>query len=333
MKTILVTGCSHSAGVECSDKLIFDNYEQYLSDCKVLTEHEIHKIKLKHQLKFLLEKFNNKKLKTYMATDISKAGDIASKFFKMLDKTYSWPTELQQNLTDYQIINLAEGGNSFKLNVKNITVDREKAVDGFKSAIFEYLINGKTQFGPEKKFKFYDIYNTLFEKKMSTTQFNPRTGAEVLKKETLANYLLRKGIFTESDVKTAGNALEELIGLEASDPANLFDATFDEAKPIMDFAVSIGGSAVGTRSQALLTGDATGPGSIIAAGRGAQLARDLFLRMPQITKKIFLADLLQNPQLLAKMLREYGDGKQSKGVFNAVKSYLIKNGYVDVQEE
>jgi hypothetical protein len=72
----------------------------------------------------------------------------------------------------------------FKLNVKNITVDREKAVDGFKSAIFEYLINGKTQFGPEKKFKFYDIYNTLFEKKMSTTQFNPRTGAEVLKKET-----------------------------------------------------------------------------------------------------------------------------------------------------
>ena len=56
---------------------------------------------------------------------------------------------------------------SFKLNVKNITVDREKAVDGFKSAIFEYLINGKTQFGPEKKFKFYDIYNTLFEKKMS----------------------------------------------------------------------------------------------------------------------------------------------------------------------
>jgi len=217
----------------------------------------------------------------------------------------------------------------FKLNVKNITVDREKAVDGFKSAIFEYLINGKTQFGPEKKFKFYDIYNTLFEKKMSTTQFNPRTGAEVLKKETLANYLLRKGIFTESDVKTAGNALEELIGLEASDPANLFDATFDEAKPIMDFAVSIGGSAVGTRSQALLTGDATGPGSIIAAGRGAQLARDLFLRMPQITKKIFLADLLQNPQLLAKMLREYGDGKQSKGVFNAVKSYLIKNGYVD----
>ena len=159
---------------------------------------------------------------------------------------------------------------------------------------------------------------------MSTTQFNPRTGAEVLKKETLANYLLRKGIFTESDVKTAGNALEELIGLEASDPANLFDATFDEAKPIMDFAVSIGGSAVGTRSQALLTGDATGPGSIIAAGRGAQLARDLFLRMPQITKKIFLADLLQNTQLLAKMLREYGDGKQSKGLFNSVKSYINK---------
>tara|TARA_R100000900_G_scaffold41859_1_gene34248 strand:- start:389 stop:4426 length:4038 start_codon:yes stop_codon:yes gene_type:complete len=217
----------------------------------------------------------------------------------------------------------------FKLNVKNITVDREKAIDGFKSAMFEYLINGKTQFGAEKKFKYYDMYNTLFEKKMSTTQFNPRTGGEILKKETLSDYLLRKGIFTKSDVKTAEKVLEELIGLEASDPSNLFDDAFSEAKPMLDFAVSIGGSAVGTKSQALMTGEATGPGSIIAASRGAQLARDLFLRMPQITKKLFLADLLQNPQLLAKMLREYGDGKQSKGVFNAVQSYLIKNGYVD----
>ena len=218
---------------------------------------------------------------------------------------------------------------AFDLDVKNITVDREKAIQGFKSAIFEYLINGKTQFGPEKKFKFYDIYNTLFEKKMSTTQFNPRTGAEVLKKETLSDFLLRKGIFTKSDVKTSKDALEELIGLEASDPSNLLDVAFEEAKPILDFAVSIGGSAVGTRSQALLTGDATGPGSIIAAGRGAQLARDLFIRMPSISKKLFLADLLQNPKLLAKMLRQYGEGKQSTGVFNAVKNYLIKNGYVD----
>ena len=78
-----------------------------------------------------------------------------------------------------------------------------------------------------------------------------------------------------------------------------------------------------------MTGDATGPGSIIAAGRGAQLARDLFIRMPSISKKLFLADLLQNPKLLAKMLRQYGEGKQSTGVFNAVKNYLIKNGYVD----
>ena len=46
-------------------------------------------------------------------------------------------------------------------------------------------------------------------------------------------------------------------------------------------------------------------------------------------KKLFLADLLQNPKLLAKMLREYGEGKQSTGVYNALKSYLIKNGYVD----
>lgn len=218
----------------------------------------------------------------------------------------------------------------FKMDVRNITVDREKAMEGFKASVFEFFINGQNKFNaPEPKFKFFDIYNKLFEKKVPTVGRNPRTGAEVLKKETLSDYFLRKGVFTKGDVDTAKRALEELIKLEAVDASQLIDIAFEEAKPIMDFAVSIGGSALGTRSQALLTGDATGPGSIIAAGRGAELARNLFLRMPAISKKLFLGDLLQDPILLASMLRQYGEGKQAKGVISTIQNYLIKNGYVD----
>tara|TARA_Y100001973_G_C5205758_1_gene341438 strand:+ start:2305 stop:3138 length:834 start_codon:yes stop_codon:yes gene_type:complete len=231
MKTILVTGCSHSAGVECSDKLIFDNYEQYLSDCKVLTEHEIHKIKLKHQLKFLLEKFNNKKLKTYMATDISKAGDIASKFFKMLDKTYSWPTELQQNLTDYQIINLAEGGNSFKLNVKN-TLDFIKKHNSELIVIHQVPSSARTYVKHNRKI--HSVVNLLdlefkqelysYDSTMSKTiDILKQKYKNLVKRDVKHNYF-KKALsqYLKCLVKNSNESVQHFFILEDNDQNDIF---------------------------------------------------------------------------------------------------------------
>lgn len=54
----------------------------------------------------------------------------------------------------------------FQLNVKNLNVDRDKAMEGFKASVFEFFINGQNKFNaPEPRFKFFDIYNKLFEKK------------------------------------------------------------------------------------------------------------------------------------------------------------------------
>ena len=36
MKTILVTGCSHTAGVEMTDKFIFDDYKKHLKDMTII---------------------------------------------------------------------------------------------------------------------------------------------------------------------------------------------------------------------------------------------------------------------------------------------------------
>ena len=43
---------------------------------------------------------------------------------------------------------------------------------------------------------------------------------------------------------------------------------------------------------------------------------------------LFTAELLQNPQLLAKMLRKYGDDGQSKSVINSLLDFMKKQGFV-----
>ncbi len=128
MKTILVTGCSHSSGCERIDKLLFQGYNKFLQDAKHQTEYEVHNIVQKHKIKYLLENFKCLQLKKLIGTDYKKAGEIIDRFFVRLEKSYSWPAELQKKLKNYKVINLAKGGNSFKINVKQ-TLDFMKNVD------------------------------------------------------------------------------------------------------------------------------------------------------------------------------------------------------------
>tara|TARA_Y100000034_G_C6867619_1_gene395603 strand:- start:15 stop:875 length:861 start_codon:yes stop_codon:yes gene_type:complete len=119
MKTILVTGCSHTAGVEMSDTFVFEDYKKYLKNVKNLTKTEDQMFRVRQQINFIWKNFNSKRFKNYVSTDTLKAGNIASKFCTLLDKTHSWPAVLQNKLPEHKVINLAWGGNSFKLNIKN----------------------------------------------------------------------------------------------------------------------------------------------------------------------------------------------------------------------
>ena len=218
-----------------------------------------------------------------------------------------------------------------KMSQTDLTVDRQKAIDGFKSSLFEYFVLGNPA-GRGQNIKPMDpiqIYKDLFEKKhlaSAGTVARPRTGRTYT---TMAEYMLKKGVFTESDIKYTKQALESLIKVRVNVAYDTLDTNFAEAKPIIDFGVSIFGSAMGTRSQSLLTGGTGGPGSIIAAGKGAEAARNIFLRLPQSQRKLFAADLLQNPKLLASMLRQYGDNPEvNKGITGTIADYLKSAGYV-----
>ena len=207
-----------------------------------------------------------------------------------------------------------------------LSVGRDEAIDGFKASMFEYLV-----FSPgQKKNKALSdpigVYNELFERKLLVGENQSRRGTRNTYK-TMAEYLQSKGVFNDRDIGSIKKTLKALIDVKTTDAASLLGENFEEAKPLLDFALAVSGSAIGTKSQSLLTGGTGGPGSIIAAGKGAEAMRNIFLRMPQGQRMLFTVDLLMNPDLMAKMLRRYGDEGQRKGVVGTIQDYLTKGFY------
>ena len=215
-----------------------------------------------------------------------------------------------------------------KITQKNLSVTRDEALDGFKSSFFEYIVFG--QAGGRGGSAIQDplkLYRDLFEKRLVVGGKTSSRRGDRRRYDTLTGYLQKKGVFNEQEVAGLKKTLEALISAKTDDAAGMLGENFEEAKPILDFALAISGSAIGTKSQSLLTGGQGGPGSIIAAGKGAEAMRNIFLRMPQNQRMLFTAELMQNPQLMAKMLRKYGDGDQKKGVVQSVLDWLKTNGF------
>jgi hypothetical protein len=223
-------------------------------------------------------------------------------------------------------------GPNFRQTQETIRVDREMAVEGLKSSIFEYFVmgtpSGRMDARDVKPLNPDVIYANLFERKFPT-KFGKQAARTGRRDMSVADYLESRGIFTPADIKNAKTALKELAQAKAVDAVEDLGIDFEQAKPILDFALGITGSAIGTRSQRLMTGGSAGPGSIIAAGKGAEAMRNIALRIPESQKMMFTAELLQDPILLAKMLRTYkADPSQQMGMINSLKNYVNKKGFV-----
>ena len=138
-----------------SDKIIFEDYQEYPSNIKKLSVDELQKLLLKKQLEFLLKKFNHRSLKSSIV-DTVKMGDLATRYFRFLDRSLSWPARLQKKLPGCKIINLAKGGNSFKRNVK-------EALDILKKhksdTIFVHQIPSTERTFIKQNRKIFDVVN------------------------------------------------------------------------------------------------------------------------------------------------------------------------------
>ena len=228
-----------------------------------------------------------------------------------------------------QALNATQTMPGSKMSQVNLSVDRDQAIAGFKSSLFEYFVFGAPSGRNANKNRAIDdplgLYRDLFEKKLIVGGSTGTRRGDRRRYATMTEYLKKKGVFTDQDIGGLKKTLEALIVAKSGGAAGMLGENFEEAKPILDFALAITGSAIGTRSQSLLMGGQGGPGSIIAAGKGAEAMRNIFLRMPQGQRMLFTAELMQDPKLMARMLREYGEGDQKKGVIASVQDWLKTN--------
>ena len=216
-----------------------------------------------------------------------------------------------------------------KIRTVNLNVDRDMAIEGFKSAIFEHLVSGAETFRRNKSVIRPDVieYN-LFNAKFPiprTARQKTRTGE---RSTTLAEFLKNQGVLSNRDLESMQTALNDLKLAQSPEAVSILTEDLEQARPLLDFGVAITGSAIGTRSQALLTGGQGGPGSIIAAGKGADALRNIVLRIPESQKMLFTAELLQNPEALARMLRRYGEGQNQVGLLKSISNYFTNKGFV-----
>jgi len=94
-----------------------------------------------------------------------------------------------------------------------------------------------------------------------------------------------------------------MVKFEAAEQTGEIGELVERAGPILDFYLGITGSALGTRAQRIMTGGESGPGALIAAGRGAETMRRIFADLPASMQTDVMGELMRNPELLATMMR------------------------------
>jgi hypothetical protein len=201
--------------------------------------------------------------------------------------------------------------------VENAPEDlRPQAMTGLKSSILEWAA---TKAGGSMSGTFSP--STLYD-----SMFKPLPGSQ--NRISLTNWMLENNVISEMEVANLRTYLNEMVKFEASQSAGRMDELVERAGPILDFYLSITGSAIGTRAQALVTGGNAGPGSLIAAGRGAETMRKLFSEIPAALQTDVMSELMRNPELLAAMMRRPRNERESLRLVERMRNLLVDGGFV-----
>lgn len=187
---------------------------------------------------------------------------------------------------------------------------------GLRSAILEWAA---TKAGGSMSGTFSP--STLYD-----SMFKPMPGSQ--NRISLTEWMLDKGVISQMEVDNLRTYLGEMVKYEASQSAGRMDELVERAGPILDFYLSITGSALGTRAQALVTGGNAGPGSLIAAGRGAETMRRLFSEIPAALQTDVMSELMRNPELLAAMMRRPRNERESMRLAQRMQQLLVDGGFI-----
>jgi hypothetical protein len=201
--------------------------------------------------------------------------------------------------------------------VENAPEDlRAQAMTGLKSSILEWAAT-KAGGSGSRTFSATSLYDSMFK---------PLPGSP--NRISLTEWMLENNVINEMEVANLRTYLNEMVKFDAATAGGSMDELVERAGPILDFYLSITGSAIGTRAQALVTGGNAGPGSLIAAGRGAETMRKLFSEIPAALQTDVMSELMRNPELLAAMMRRPRNERESMRLAERMRNLLVDGGFV-----
>jgi hypothetical protein len=192
---------------------------------------------------------------------------------------------------------------------------REAAKEGIKASILEYAsVKSGISSGTGDARTMYKVLFTGM--KGSPSNMSP------------VAYMKSKGLMNDSEAQTMETFLTELARVEtAAVKGNLVDIA-KEMGPMVDFYVSIAGSAAGTRAYTMMTGGQSGPGVITAASRGQEFLRQIFSKVPESLKMDVMGELMTNPTLLASLLTKTSTQREKIGLLSSIKEQFQELGFI-----
>jgi len=163
------------------------------------------------------------------------------------------------------------------------------AVNGLKSTLFDYAY---TKAGGDGRFSI-QAFNDALLKPLGEGQ------------PSLVNIMRSQNIITQQEVNNLKRLMIPMMRVEkAMGNKNELNKVLDGAGAVEELAMRIVGANIGTS----VSGG--GPGSLIAASAGSKYVREIFDKMPNFMVRSTLEKALQDPQMMAALLRRGVDKKQ-----------------------
>jgi hypothetical protein len=190
---------------------------------------------------------------------------------------------------------------------------RVDALSGLKHSILEWAMTkgGATS----RSFSPRSMYDNLYSK-------IPNANSNI----STMDWMLSNGVIEEKQANQLKKYLTEMVRLEVMDSQDTLGDIAEGAGPMLDFYLRITGSALGTRMQGLLPGGG-GSGTLIAASAGSKAMRNIFDKVPESMKMDVMSEMMENPELLAAMMRKPRNDKEKLRVAGVVGAIFEKLGF------
>jgi len=178
------------------------------------------------------------------------------------------------------------------------------AVNGLKSTLFDYAF---TKAGGDTRFSIQAFNDALF-KPLASNQ------------PSLVNIMRSQNILTQQEVNNLKRLMIPMMRVEkAMGNKNELNKIMDGAGAVEELAMRIVGANIGTAASG------GGPGSLIAASAGSKYVREIFDKMPNFMVRSTIEKALQDPQMMAALLRRGIDKKQQSTFVEGFVNLLGKN--------